>query len=78
MTTARKKSFRLPNDPFEGLWQRGVAIGQTDIKNDEITFRFRKKLYTFPAFSAMHIARHNGYFYEASISEVKKLARSKH
>jgi len=70
--------MKLPKDPFEGLWARGVAIGQTDILNDEITFRFRKKLYTFPTMDAMNITWYNGYFYEARISEVRKLARAKH
>jgi hypothetical protein len=69
-------SLAIPN--FEGVFKRGIAVGMADIQNDEITFRFRRELYTFPSIDVMHVARHNGYFYEARISELRKLAKLKH
>ena len=63
---------------YAELTRRGVAVGESDIREDSITFRFGKKgehSVTFPTAAVAHgLAQFNGYFYEASIEEVKKLA----
>ena len=69
---------RFPSDHLEGLFKKGVAVGYPDIKRDEMTFRYRKELFTFPIINCHHVARYNGYFYTAKISEVRKLAKEKH
>ena len=65
-------------DGLEGVFKRGVAVGYSDIKRDEITFRFRRELFTFPTVRVMRVARYNGYFYEADIKDIREMAREKH
>ena len=69
---------KWPADPFEGVYKRGKAMGEADVRNDEMTFRFRNEVFTFPTMHCIHIARFNGYWYEAKISELRKLAKAKH
>ena len=68
----------MNRDPFEGVFKRGIALGHADVRNDEMTFRFRKELFTFPTLACWHVARYNGYFYEAKVTELRKLAKEKH
>jgi hypothetical protein len=73
--------MRPPKEVFEhyeGVYKRGLAVGLPHIETDEITFRFKDELFTFPSIDCMHVAHHNGYFYEAKISELRKLAKLKH
>ena len=73
------KSPKEHFDDLEGMFRRGRAIGQADIENDEMTFRFRKELFTFPSICVFPgVAKHNGYFYEADIEDLRKLAKAKH
>lgn len=68
----------MNRDGFEVMFKKGIAIGQTDIQRDEITFRFRRELFTFPTFDAIPISRFNGYCYEAKIKDLRKLDKAKH
>ena len=68
----------MNRDPFEGLFKRGLAMGHADVRNDEMTFRFRKEMFTFPTLACAHVARYTGYFYEAKVTELRKLAKEKH
>ena len=58
---------------FEHVYERGIAVGESDIKNDAMVFRFRDEKFKFPAVKAHAIARYNGYWYEAPIDEVRRL-----
>ena len=60
-------------EPFAGLYDRGVAMGESDVKNDRMIFRFRQEVFELPTEKAHAIARYNGYFYEAPIDELRKL-----
>ena len=66
-------------DMYEKVYERGIAVGAPDINNDEITFRFRRELFTFPCIDVIpFVAKYNGYFYEADVKELRKLAKGKH
>ena len=58
---------------FDAVYARGIAVGHSDVKTDTITFRFRNETFTFPIAAAHEVARYNGYFYEASIDDIRKL-----
>lgn len=68
----------IPMAAWEPLYKRGIAIGQADIHNDMMHFRFRKQLFSFPTVDVCHIATYNGYWYEARVSALRKLAKEKH
>ena len=68
----------MKQDMYEGVYDRGIAVGAPDIKTDEITFRFRRELFTFDTEDVIHIAKYNGYFYEAPIDKLRKLSKAKH
>ena len=63
---------------FKEVFKRGIAVGYADVKRDEMTFRYKDELFTFPTFDCVHIAKYNGYFYEARIAKLRKLAKLKH
>ena len=63
-------------EPFQELYDDGVAIGNSDIRNDMVVFSFRNEKFEFPTIKVVpHIAKFNGYFYEADIEELRKLER---
>ena len=61
----------------ETLYRKGIAVGEADIKTDELHFRFRKELFSFSTMQAMEVARHNGYFYEAPVKKLRAMKRKK-
>ena len=58
---------------FEHVYDRGLAVGESDIQRDRMVFRFRAEVFEFPTVKAHAIAKYNGYWYEAPIDEVRKL-----
>ena len=63
---------------FQEVFKRGIAVGYADVKRDEMTFRYKDELFTFPTFDCAHVATFNGYFYEIKIAKLRKLAKLKH
>lgn len=61
-------------DPHASIYESGRAIGQSDIRTDTMTFRFRDELFTFPTARIFGVARFNGYFWEANIDDIRMLA----
>ena len=62
------------SEPFSELYDAGIAVGRSDIRTDTIQFSYRKEQFDFPTIAVIpHIAKHNGYFYEADIDELRKL-----
>lgn len=60
---------------YEGVYKRGVAVGQTDIRTDTMTFRFKDELFEFPLPSVFHLAKYNGYWYEADVKKLRSLRK---
>ena len=61
---------------FEELYDQNIAVGHSNVRNDSIDFRWRKKTWSFPArFVIPEIAIYNGYFYEAKIADLKRLEK---
>lgn len=57
----------------EELYRQGVAVGQSNIRNDAITFRWRDEVYEFPTIEALRVAKYNNYFYVAKVKALRKL-----
>lgn len=66
-------SIVLPD--FEGVYERGLAIGMHDIKTDTIHFRFKKEFFEFNPREVIGLTNYNGYFYEARIVDLRALKR---
>jgi hypothetical protein len=62
--------------PMEDLYERGIAIGCADIRTDTVTFKYFNEEFTFPTMRAAGIMKYTGYWYEADIEDVRKLAGS--
>ena len=60
-------------EPFEALYARGMAYGHSDVKTDTMHFTFKGEKFSFPTMKAWPFAKYNGYFYEASINDLRKL-----
>ncbi len=54
--------------------RRGLAVGQTDIRNDAIHFTYREEKFTFSTLRVIARCRPNGSFYLAKIKDLRKLA----
>jgi hypothetical protein len=61
------------NDAFAGVFDRGFAVGHSNIKRDTIEFQFKGEFFEFPAAKALTVARYNGYYYEAPIDALREL-----
>lgn len=57
-------------------YRRGIAQGQSNIRTDTMTFRYRNEVWEFPTTRVIPgVAVYNGYFYEASVRALRKLAK---
>jgi hypothetical protein len=61
---------------FDALYERGIAVGQSDIKNDVVNFVFRDEKYSFPTLKVYGFLEdtHMG-FYWAPIDKLRELER---
>lgn len=72
MCAVFERSFN--DDPYEGLFQRGDAIGHSNIEKDTVEFRFRDEKFEFPAIAVVgNVATFNGYFYTAPVRKLREL-----
>ncbi len=55
--------------------RRGLAVGQSDIRNDAIDFTYREEKYTFPTIRVAQLCVTDGSFYLAKVEALRKLAR---
>ena len=60
-------------EQFGTLYDKGIAIGHSSIRDDTIDFEYRGEHFTFQTVQAHQIATFNGYFYVAKIDDVRKL-----
>lgn len=65
-------------DSFDGVYKRGLAVGESDMRNDAMHFQFREEKFTFPTIAVIGKMHYNGYFYVARIKDLRKLAKEKH
>lgn len=63
----------MTHDIHATVYEAGIAVGRSDARTDTMTFRFKDETFTFPASVVWPFARYNGYFYEASIDDIRKL-----
>lgn len=63
----------LKPEPWRALYDRGCAVGHSNIMNDLMTFRFRDEVFEFPAIKVLALARYNGYFYECPVEKLREL-----
>ena len=61
------------SDAFEGIYERGMAYGASNIKTDTMIFTFRGEKFEFPTVVVHPFTRYNGYFYEAPIDDLRRL-----
>lgn len=55
------------------VYDKGIAVGHSEAHRDVMVFRFRDEVFELPAAAVHPFARFNGYFYEASIDDLRRL-----
>ena len=65
----------VSHEPYAALYDRGVAVGWSDIKTDSMHFEFKGEKFTFSTRRANPVATWNGYFYVAPIDKLRELER---
>ena len=66
----------MSHDQFAALYERGMAVGQSNIKNETMDFRFRDETFTFPLLVVYPVIEnsHLG-FYTVPIDKLRELER---
>lgn len=59
----------------EALYDRGIAVGHSDITKDVIVFRFRDETFEVPTFKVYPIVEWTGYSYWCPIDKLRELER---
>ena len=63
---------------YKDVYNSGSAVGDTDIKNDTMVFRYFDEVIEVPLAALPHIpSLYNGYFYVLPIGELRKIAAKK-
>ena len=65
----------IERDFYESQYAKGIAVGMSYIRDGTITFRHRKRLFTFHAEDVMSEVEYNGSFYVAPVRVLKALER---
>jgi hypothetical protein len=60
---------------YDGVYDRGIAVGESNIERETMTFRFRDEVFEFPTFKVYPHVVYNGYWYEAPIDKLRELER---
>ena len=60
-------------DSWTTIYNRGVAVGESNVRNDTMTFRFRDEVFELPALVAHPHTYFNGYFVEIPIEKLREL-----
>ena len=68
-----KEQSKEQEKPMETLYKKGLAVGSSDIRNDTITFNFRKEKFVFPTIQLSGMCDFNGYFYTAKVKDLRIL-----
>ena len=70
-TTEKKAMFN--GNRFEKLFEKGIAVGQSDIRADVVHFVYRNEQFTIPTFKLNGVLKWSGYFWEAPVRKLRKL-----
>lgn len=65
----------MSHEQFAALYDRGMAVGESDIRTDSMKFNFRGEEFIFPTAKVAPYAFYNGYFYECPIDKLRELER---
>jgi hypothetical protein len=62
---------------YDSLYERGIAVGSADIRNDTVLFRYRDETFEFPTSKVYHMKfgpdyGWNGYFYTAPVEQASR------
>ena len=61
---------------YQTVYESGRAVGDTDIKNDTMVFRYFDEVIEVPLGELPHLpSLYNGYFYEIPIGKLRKIAK---
>ena len=62
-------------EPYMELYEKGFAVGHSNIRDDTIEFDYHEEKWSFPTVSVYPIAKFNGYFYVAPVEKLRELKR---
>ena len=57
------------------LYKKGIAVGQSNIYQDIMNFRYKKEEFIFPTMAVFNLMSYNGYFYTAPVKKLRALLR---
>lgn len=70
-------TLTLPKfEPYAALYEKGRAVGESNIRTETMTFRFRDEVFKFSTNELHGISKWNGFFYEAKVDDLRRLVKS--
>ena len=63
--------------PFTEFYEKGLAVGVSDVKHDAMIFRFRDEQFTLTTLQACKAMKWNGRTYEMPIAKLRGLLKKK-
>ena len=60
---------------YQALYEKGLAVGASDINNDSVVFRFRGETFELPTIKLVGEMEWTGYFYTMKVDRLRKLAQ---
>jgi len=60
---------------FESVYERGLAVGHSNVRTDTMTFRFRDEVFELPTNKLHGIMQWNNLFYEARVDDLRRVER---
>ena len=65
----------MSRDQFSSLYDKGFAVGLSNIKNDTITFTYRDEEFRFPTFNVYKIVEWRHGFYVCPVDKLREVER---
>lgn len=62
-------------DSFASVYEKGHAVGHSNVRDDTMTFRYREEVFDLPTRLLHGISKWNGLFYEAKVDDLRRVER---
>lgn len=68
----------MSHDQFGALYERGIAVGEADIADEIMNFRWRDETFSFPSHVVYKLIEDSGYgFYTVPVEKLRELRRER-
>lgn len=63
------------SDSFSAVYDKGHAVGNSNVRDDTMTFRYREEVFDLPTRLLHGVSNWNGLFYQAKVEDLRRIAK---